>query len=68
MDSIGQPPPTAPPREPYTVSADTNLFAGEADDFVATILDGKPPRISPEQSIGNMRVLDALRRQLGVRQ
>ena len=66
MESLGQPSPATPPRQPHIVNAKTNLFADEADDFVATILDAKPPRITPEQSIGNMRVLDTLRRKLGV--
>jgi hypothetical protein len=37
----------------------------EADDFAATV-EGKPPRISEADSIGNMVVLDELRRQIGL--
>lgn len=50
----------------FTDEADKPLYALEADAFAATILDGMPPLISGEESIGNAKVLDELRRQVGV--
>jgi predicted dehydrogenase len=41
-------------------------YAIEADDFAASILDGQPLRVTPEDSLGNMRVLDEMRRQIGL--
>jgi len=60
-------PVAVPPREQITVDVDQDLYALEADDFAATILDGAPARISPGDAIGNMRVLDEVRRQIGLR-
>jgi D-xylose 1-dehydrogenase (NADP+, D-xylono-1,5-lactone-forming) len=56
-----------PPREVRMVETDLELYALEADDFAATVLDGKAPMISAHESLTNMRLLDDLRRQLGVR-
>lgn len=56
-----------PPRDVRTVTAGKELYALEADDFAAAVHDGAPPRVSREDSVGNMRLLDELRRQLGVR-
>jgi predicted dehydrogenase len=56
-----------PPRDTRTVQTDQDLYALEADDFAATILDNKPPLMTPDESLTNMRLLDDLRRQLGVR-
>ena len=66
MDRAAAPPPTTPPRQRHEVPVNQHLYAIEADDFAATILDRQPPRITPEESVGNMLVLDALRKQLGV--
>lgn len=55
------------PKESFAVDAGKGLFAMEADDFADTVFDGRPPVITPQDSLGNMRVLDELRRQLGVR-
>jgi predicted dehydrogenase len=66
MDSAGGAAPVVPPREKHVVNADLNVFAFEADDVAATILDGQPPRITRQDSLGNMRVLDAMRRQLKI--
>jgi len=66
MDSVGAAVPTVPPREKRVVSAGVDLYAVEADDVTATILDGQPPRITRQDSIGNMQVLDAMRRQLKI--
>jgi D-xylose 1-dehydrogenase (NADP+, D-xylono-1,5-lactone-forming) len=59
--------PPTPPRETRTVDAGKELYAIEADDFAATVLDGKPPMLTGQDTIGNMRVLDEMRRQVGVR-
>ena len=37
-----------------------------ADDFAAAALDGKPPAISEADTMGNMKVLDEIRRQIGL--
>ena len=42
------------------------LARNEIDDFAATVLDGKRPAVTPEDTLGNMRVLDEIRRQLGL--
>jgi predicted dehydrogenase len=55
-----------PPREVRTVEFSGNLYGIEADDFAEAALDGARPRISREESIGNMRVLDEMRRQIGL--
>jgi predicted dehydrogenase len=46
--------------------APIGLYALEADRLAATVLDGEPPVITRDDSIGNMRVLDELRRQMGL--
>jgi predicted dehydrogenase len=55
-----------PPRQVCTIDAPGDMYGIEADDFAAAALDGRPPRISREDSIGNMRVLDEMRRQIGL--
>jgi len=53
-----------PPRETRTLDAGMELYALEADDFAAVVLDGKPPAITEQDTLGNMAVLDEMRRQL----
>ena len=55
-------PMTVPPCETRTVDANMELYGLEADDFAATVLDGKPPVISEADTLGNMAVLDEMRR------
>jgi predicted dehydrogenase len=43
-----------------------DLYGIEADAFAGVVLDGKPPAVSREDSLGNMRVLDEMRRQIGL--
>lgn len=55
-----------PPRQTFNVDAGIDLYGVEVDDFAATVLDGKPPMMSRDESISTMRVLDEMRRQIGV--
>jgi D-xylose 1-dehydrogenase (NADP+, D-xylono-1,5-lactone-forming) len=57
---------TGPPRQTFRVDGGRDLYAFEADDFAAAVLDGAPLPVSPADTLGNMRVLDELRRQVGV--
>lgn len=52
--------------ETFTSASDKPLYALEADAFAACVLDGSPPFMSPAESIGNAKVLDALREIVGV--
>jgi len=54
------------PREEYEIKSDCPLYGIEADTFAVAILDGSPIPVSREDTLGNMRVLDELRRQVGV--
>jgi predicted dehydrogenase len=58
--------PSAPPREAIAIPGGRNLYAYEIEDFIATVLDGRPPAVTREDTLGNMRVLDEIRRQLGL--
>ena len=57
----------APPRQVVTVPADGSLYGMEADAFAAAVLDGASPFVSAADTLGNMRALDELRRQIGLR-
>jgi len=54
------------PRETFTVAVDRPLYALEADAFADAVLDGAAPPVTRDDTLGNMRVLDELRRQVGV--
>ncbi len=54
-----------PPRETRVVDVAGELYALEADDFAAAVLDGTPPRVSREDTLGNTRVLEEIRAKLG---
>jgi predicted dehydrogenase len=56
----------APPRQVVEVEADGSLYSMEADAFAAAVLDGLPPFVTAADTLGNMRTLDALRRQIGL--
>jgi predicted dehydrogenase len=58
--------PATPPRQTIEVSGGKNLYAYEADDFAAAVDRAKPPTVSEVDTLGNMRVLDELRRQAGL--
>ncbi len=62
--AAGQKPP--PPRETRHVDAGKELYALEADDFASAVLDGRPPALSEADTLGNMAVLDEIRRQIGL--
>jgi predicted dehydrogenase len=66
MDGGVAPANPAPPRDVRHVSVQGHLYGIEADDFAAAVLDSRPPRLSRRDSVGNMRVLDDMRRQMGV--
>jgi predicted dehydrogenase len=55
------------PRQTFTVEAPGELYELEANDFAATVLDGAPPAVSEQQSLANLRVLEDLRRQIGLK-
>jgi predicted dehydrogenase len=59
--------PSAPPRETLKADADVDLYALEADDFAASVLDGTPPTVSAAETLGNMRTLDQIRKQIGLK-
>ena len=66
MDLAASTAPLPPPRETFTVDAGLDIFGLAADDFAGTVLDGKPPTVSEQDTVGNMVVLDELRRQVGL--
>jgi xylose dehydrogenase (NAD/NADP) len=57
---------TPPPRETRTITVDGDLYGLEADAFAATVQDGTPPAVSREDTLGNQRVMDELRRQMSL--
>ena len=56
-----------PPAEEFEVNAGMDLYAIEADDFAETILRGREPMVSEEETMATMRVLDQMRKQVGVK-
>ena len=65
MDNL--PKPAGPSRQTHYVDGGRDLYSFEADDFAAAVQDGAPPRITRQDTLANMRLLDDLRRQVGVR-
>jgi D-xylose 1-dehydrogenase (NADP+, D-xylono-1,5-lactone-forming) len=57
----------APGRQVRRVPVEGELYGIEADDFAAAVLDGQTPRLNRVDSVGNMRILDEMRRQIGVK-
>jgi len=57
----------ASPAEEFVVNAGMDLYGLEADEFAGMVLEGRSPMVGAEETIANMRVLDAMRRQVGVR-
>ena len=56
-----------PPAEEFEVNAGMDLYAIEADDFAETIQRGRAPMVSEEETMATMRVLDEMRKQIGVK-
>ncbi len=56
------------PAGPHTikVDADRDIYSYEADAFAAAVLDGAPPHMPRQSTMTNMRLLDDLRKQVGV--
>ena len=52
--------------EEFALDPATNYYAMEADAFAGHVLDGDKPSITAGDSIGNMRVLDDLRKAAGL--
>jgi predicted dehydrogenase len=67
MDSAGKAVPAPPPREKVVVNVGDDLYGIEADDFAQCVAGKQSPRVSREDSIGNMRVLDGMRKLVGSR-
>ncbi len=67
MDRAAMAPPIAglAPGD-FTVEAGGELYALEADEFASVIFDRQVPPITSEDSLGNMTVLDDLRKQIGL--
>ncbi len=55
-----------PSDSPQRVDSPGSLYGMEADAFAAAALDGVPPAITAADTLGNMAVLDEVRRQLGL--
>jgi len=53
-----------PARQEHRVNAEAPLYGLEADAFAAIVQDGAEPFVTRDDTLGNMRVLDALRGQL----
>ena len=58
--------PQPPPRQTHAVDVGGDLYGLEADDFATAILDGRPVRVSRDGTLGNVRLLEQLRKQLGL--
>lgn len=57
----------APPQpETWTVDAGKDLYALQVDDFAAAVNGEREQRVTRDDTLGNMKVLDELRRQVGV--
>jgi CubicO group peptidase (beta-lactamase class C family) len=41
-------------------------YGMEADAFASVVFDGAPPAVTPEDTLGNQRVMDEIRRQVGI--
>jgi D-xylose 1-dehydrogenase (NADP+, D-xylono-1,5-lactone-forming) len=60
------PVPGSSPRRVVVVATALPLMAQEADDFAAAVIDGAPPAVTEVDSLGNMAVLDEMRRMAGI--
>lgn len=55
-----------PPRQVVEIADNRDVFLVEADAFADSVLDGKPPFITREDTLGNTRVLAEVRKQIGL--
>ncbi|MBL4702053.1 MAG: Gfo/Idh/MocA family oxidoreductase, partial [Phycisphaeraceae bacterium] len=67
MDQVNGSVTAGPMRKEVHIDAGLPVFALEADDFAAVVMDHAQPTISEADSIANMQVLDKLRLMAGVR-
>ena len=58
--------PDQPTTQTFYVDADRPLYALEADEFAATVREGAAPAVSRQDTLANMRILDDMRRQVGL--
>lgn len=58
----------APEPRVIAVPNDRPLYAIEADAFAASVLDGAPPFVAREESLGNARTIEAIARQIAIPQ
>ena len=56
-----------PPRQHVPIDVDQDLYGLEADVFAATVLNGAPPFVTAADTLGNMKTLDAIRSQIGLK-
>jgi predicted dehydrogenase len=54
------------PRETIAVDVNKDLYALEADAFAEAVLDAATPFVTAQDTLGNMRALDEIRRQVGL--
>ena len=54
------------PRETFIVDVNKDLYALEADAFADAVLDGAQPFVTADDTLGNMRAIDEVRRQIGL--
>ncbi len=55
-----------PPVQEFVVDAGMDLYGIEADAFADVVLDGAPPFVTEQETLATLRVLDEMRRQVGV--
>jgi len=58
--------PDGPYREQVKVDAPGPLYGMEAEEFALAVAGKQPPRVTRQDTIGNMQVLDTMRQQVGL--
>jgi predicted dehydrogenase len=66
LDRTPQTAPPTQPRQTRKIDAPLNIYAYQADDFAASVLDGQEIRVTKSQTLANMRILETMRRQIGL--
>lgn len=61
-----QPDQAAPSPAEQRIDAGKPIFACEADDFAAAVLEGEPPSVPRNDTLRTARILDQLRKQAGL--